>query len=262
MSANALRKLKNGNLLDATVPKLFIHQDFHSEAFHDSEVRKTLNNIIRKVRNNLIFAFNRYPNMLPEYIIIVLNNHYMHDEVFVDFELKGILKKVFNEVNRLISVRRDQLPKPCITKATEVFVTRPLPKPAFSLQKDYKFKAVRRKVNGMLDALSRTLNFTLLNVDEITCSQKALFTDEGKLSDFGRERFWVSISEFIRKREEKIAQAINKATVRSSAVATQTDEQIDEYHTAGRGQTRYSDHHSRYDSYHREFDRQPRRDRY
>lgn len=225
-AVNALRKLRNGHLVDANKPELYMYKEYHVEAFHDSEIRIT-RNILVKVRNNLISALNKYPGVLPHYLIIIMANHYMHDDVFVDFEFKNILKRIFNDIGRLLAIRREQLPIKIFKLATptEVYITRPLPKPAAALKTDPKFKNARRAVNQMLDNLSLTLDFKPLNIDAINCAQKALFNRKGDLSDYGKERMWQSISEFIKFKDRKLASRFYKSSLTTEDIGTQYNDQ-------------------------------------
>lgn len=211
-AANSLRKLKNQYIFDASKPQLGIFNNFHVEAFHDSEVKPTYKNILRKVRNNLTVALNKFPLILPVYLVVVLNNNIIHDAAFVDIELKTILKRVFNDIDRLLTTRKEQIQPKYRSNwvQPEVFITRPLPKPASALTVDKKFKSSRRQVNTMLDELIRTCNFKILNIDTINCSQRALFEEGGQLSDFGKEQFWSFISNFLETRFKTTLATINK----------------------------------------------------
>lgn len=240
-TVNALRQLMNQHVFDATKPELYIYKEYHVEAFHDGEVKATYRNIMRKVRNNLTQALNKFPTILPNYVVIIFNNSYIHDHIFVEFELKTILKRVLNDVERLLASRREQLTHKAINLfgQTEVFMMRPLPKPAKSLKGEYNFKNTRRFLNQMLDKLARTYNFKPLNIDEINCAQRALFEDSGDLSDFGMERMWFSISESIKQRDKIREAAMSKATVRKHEVATQTEQGVISF-TPEKGWTKVS----------------------
>lgn len=277
----------NLHSFDASKPELFIYKEYHVEAFHDSEIKPTYRNIMRKVRNNLTVALNKFPTVLPNYVIIMTSNSYMHDPAFVEFEMGTILKKVLNDVTRLLASRKEQLTKKNknLTTPTEVYVTRPLPKPARAITRDYQFKNTRRNFNQLLDKLSKTLNFRPLNVDGINCSDRLLFDKSGELSDFGQERMWVSISEFIRVRDTRRQLAVRNFSVAKEDVATQTDRTVMDSSSCesnpsvtGAGSYNYGDpyirdevegdrrwdqpegsqgrHHRRqFDSYHRQYDR-------
>lgn len=296
-TANSLRKLKNQHAFDASKPELFIYKEYHVEAFHDSEVKPTYRNIMRKVRNNLTMALNKFPTVLPNYIIIVIDNSYMHDPAFIEFEMGTILKKVLNDVTRLLASRREQLAKKYRNTfiATEVFMTRPLPKPAKALTRDYQFKNARRNFNQLMDKLSKTMNFKPLNIGEINCSDKLLFNKAGDLSDFGQEQLWVSISQFIKERDHTRQLAVYKFNIQKEEVATQTPHEWQSqtaHHSvqqearseetrniedrncpASRGRPwncTEGDHHwdhwqgdrARFDSYHRQYDRDDYQDYY
>lgn len=289
-SANILRKLANQHIFDAAKPELYMHREYNVEAFHDSEVKYTYNNILRKVRNNLTAAFNKYPTVMPEFIIVLMGNSYIHDHIFVEFELKAILKKVLSDITRLVASRREQLPPKVLNvRPTQVYWMRPLPKPAAALKGDHKFKNTRRYVNQMLDNLSRTCGFKPLNIDEINCSQKALFEANGLLSDFGKERMWCSISEFIKNKDTQFNITVQKGCVSTEEAATQvkpdmitshnqsTTQVVEEYFTSPHGSgatesatsephrgrrarqgqdwSEYSRRDSNFDDYHRFYDR-------
>lgn len=285
-AANALRKLINQSALDPAKPELYIRREYHVEAFHDSELKYTYNNILRKIRNNLTAALNKFPTVLPEYVVILVGNSYVHDHTFVETEMKPILKKVFNDVTRLLSTRREQLPLSLQgVKSTQVYMIRPLPKPAIALKGDQKFKNTRRYLNQMLDNLSRTCDFQPLNIDEINCSQRALFEKNGSLSDFGKERLWISINDFIETKDLRIKSAVRKSCARKTEVATQgkpdmitaatqprSGEPIEEYYTAEqtssadrerRSQDQWAPYPRRtnFDDFHRRYDRAQRFDR-
>lgn len=273
-SANSLRKLKNEPIFDASKPELYIYKEYHVQAFHDNEVKQTYNNLLRKVRNNFTMALNLYPAILPQYLVILMGNNYIHDSAFIEFEFKQILKRMLNDIGRLIAARREQIPRKAqnIIHSTEVFVMRPLPKPESALRGDKKFKNARRSINAMLDKLSKTYDFKPLNIDEINCSQKALFEKKGQLSDYGRERMWFSISEFIRRKDKQLDLAITKHCVAKEDVGTQfpenlTDDQsgnVEQYYTRPRpNQSTYQEatrmasynRTSRtFDDYHRQYD--------
>lgn len=247
-AVNQLRKLFNQHIFDATKPELYMHREYNVEAFHDSEIKHTYNNIIRKVRNNLTAVLNKYPTVLPDFLVVIMGNTYAHDQIFVENEFKLILKRVLNDITRLIASRKEQLPlKLQNVRPTQVYVMRPLPKPVTALKGDQKFKNTRRYLNQMLDNLSRTCGFKPLNIDEINCSQKILFESNGSLSDYGKERMWHSISEFIRNKDMQFKLSVCRGCVATEEVGTQvkpdmiTDETgpvttksqpIDEYYTA------------------------------
>lgn len=277
-TANTLRKLLNQHIFDAAKPELFIYKEYHVEAFNDSEVKPTYRNIIRKVRNNLTIAMNKFPSVLPSYLVIIVSNSYIHDPTFVEFELKTILKRVLNDVTRLLASRRDQIKAKNVNIMghTEVYMMRPLPKPAraLSLKSEYSFKNTRRHFNQMIDRLARTFNFKPLNIDEVTCAQRALFEKNGDLSDYGMERMWVSISDFIKNRDEVKHKALEKCSVTMRSAGTQTDaseflekggnesflnnSQYDTYYTADQTGNRDRDRweqQARFDNYHTRYDR-------
>lgn len=279
-SANSLRKLKNEPIFDAAKPELFIYREYSVQAFHDNEVKThgSLNNPIRKIRNNLAMAFNQYPAILPQYLIVILGNSYIHDQVFIEFEFKAILKRILNDIGRLIATRREQIPKRASNTGlhpTEVFIIRPLPKPEAALRGNKKFKNARRYVNQMLDKLSSTYDFKPLNIDEINTSQKALFEKSGLLSEYGQERMWFSISEFIRKKDSQLAIMVRKACASKEDVGTQfpevnfydVPEKVEEYMTSNRradynGTYRQHGGNRSFDSYHCEYDRPDYYDRH
>lgn len=284
-TANTLCKLLNQHIFNASKPELFIYKEYHVEAFHDSELKPTYRNIMRKVRNNLTQAMNKFPMVLPNYLIIMISNSYAHDPAFMDFEFKTILKRVLNDVSRLLACKREQIPRKAqnLFTTTEVFVTRPLPKPATVLKGDKMFKSARRNINTILDKLSRTFDFKPLNIDEINCSQRALFEKTGELSDFGQERLWHSISEFIKTRDSCKMRTMCKFEAAKQDSATQVDErdfekprngdqqgnyasvrsreEPEEYFTqegSARGwqdRERRPDGHGQFDYYHRSYDR-------
>lgn len=292
-SANILRKLANQHIFDVAKPDLYIYREYHVEAFHDSEIKYTFNNMIRKVRNNLTAALNKFPTVLPDFVIIMLGNSYIHDQMFIEMEFKTILKRVLNDVTRLLASRREQLPLKVLNlRSTQVFMVRPLPKPAAVLKGDQKFKNTRRYVNQMLDNLSRTCGFKPLNIDEINCSQRILFEKNGSLSEYGKERLWHSISEFIKQKDKQVKTVLQKvcAAVEDASTQVQPDQieletkarqqPIEEYytsrhHTQGdpyrtddrshrqRGRVNDNWAHSRtdhFDDYHRMYDRASFRD--
>lgn len=297
--ANVLRKLVNQHIFDVSKPELYIHQECHVEAFNDSEIKYTFNNIMRKVRNNLTLALNKFPAVLPEFLIIMLGNSYIHDQVFVEMEFRPILKRVLNDVSRLLTGRKEQLPPKVLNlRGTQVYMTRPLPKPATALKGDQKFKNTRRYLNQMMDRLSLTCEFKPLNIDAVNCSQRILFEKNGSLSDYGKERMWQSISDFIKTKDSQLQLAIQRSCVTKEdagtqvksehyqsdlqAVATQ-GEVVDKYFTAANLRDSWTDSQTNwqseqpqrqqewmgysrcdFDDYHRRYDREdyyPRNDR-
>lgn len=280
-AANTLRKLKNEPIFDASKPELFIYKEYHVEAFHDSEIKPTFNNPMRKVRNNLTMALNKYPSVLPQYLVVILGNSYIHDHAFVDFKFKTILKRIMNDITRLLSSRKEQMPQRTqnVLLSPEVFLIRPLPKPEIAIRFDKKF--------NMIDKLSRTFNFKPLNIDEINCSQRILFEKNGQLSDYGYERMWSSISQFIKKKDQQLLLAVTKCCAAKEDAATQfpeathEPEKVEEFYTrresaaqgyrpssGAQGDDRYWDNHrspylnhqnqrgyERFDDYHKRYDR-------
>lgn len=266
-TANSLRKLKNEYIFDASKPQLGIFKDFHVEAFHDSEVKPTYKNILRKVRNNLTAALNKFPQILPTYVVVLLNNNVIQDQAFVEYELKSILKKVLNDVGRLLSIRKDQLAAKSrnLLVDTEVFFTRPLPKPTI-FGGDQRFKNSRRQVNAMLDRLALTYDFKILNVDVINCSQKVLFENSGQLSDFGKEQLWIFLAEFLESRQRNIVTALKRAHTTTADAATQIDHDELPYNSWLRDESATSENqhyddrnctygHRDFDEYHTRYDR-------
>lgn len=76
---------------------------------------------------------------------------------------------------------------------------RPVPQPAYSLLDPEKYKTVRRKFAQELESVTYHYRIALANLDELNCSQRVLFNDYRNLSDYGIEKFWQSISDYIRR---------------------------------------------------------------
>lgn len=200
-------------------------------------------------------------------------NNVIHDTVFVEFELKNILKKMLNDVGRLLSTRKDQIaPKyRGIWGDTQTYVMRPLPKPAAALVGDKHFKNTRRQTNAILDKLACTYDFAVLNIDVINCSQKVLFEKSGQLSDYGKEKFWTFISDTLSPKQRRVVHAIANAHSITQDVAVQVNEtEIQETNKWLRNEqnsnsfnrswsedyhSRHAPHNPGYNKYHTRYDR-------
>lgn len=100
-----------------------------------------------------------------------------------------------------------------------------LPKPAFTLRNVEKFKHLRRKANSFIEDLTTKFQCKFINADEITCSQKALFTEHRHLAEYGFERMWVSISDAVQRFDKAEEEALSILDKKFKNVETQMSQQ-------------------------------------
>lgn len=160
---------------------------------------------------------------LPSTLAILLDNKYLKEEYFGDRHLIKLVKFLLDNIIHIIKKRRRQLTYPYWEEnQPKIIFIRPLPKPAFSLADPDRYKNIRRKYSSDLEEITAELKVTLANMDELNCSQRVLFDDFGNLSDYGIERFWKSLSDFIRRGDRDEHNTIKQYRTSKKNVASQT----------------------------------------
>lgn len=203
--------------------KLFIHEHYKVQAFPEGHGKYAQNNPYTKICDNLIEAFNNYPDQMPYIIVILLGNVYAHDDVFVDYEFREFIANLLNRLEKVIQDKKDQMPKFAkAQKEPKVLFMRLLPKPAYALRNVEKFKATRKRANNIIESATTSRGMQFINADEINCSQKCLFTKQGHLSEDGFERMWVSISDAVLRIENDEALAFTRIGIKTKIAITQT----------------------------------------
>lgn len=222
------------NLLDDAAPKLltmgedqenilYIHEHYQVRSFQKGYGKYAQNNPYIKICENLVEAIKEFPYKLPYIIVILLGNHYAHDEPFVDFEFKDMINNILDRIQKILQDRKDQLPKKATSEREPLIaIMRLLPKPAYCLRNVEKFKATRKRANNIIENATVSRRMLFINADEINCSQKCLFTKQGHLSDDGFERMWASISDAIMRMDRTELDALNSIGRKTKIAITQT----------------------------------------
>lgn len=212
------------NLIQNQPEELYFTKNFQIETFGKDNIKGYhSNNFLIRIGNSFTTALNNAKIVLPSAILIILDNAFLKDEVMADQEMPKLVYHILNAIHETIKARKklignayweDNQPK--------VILLRPLPRPAYSLLDPQKHKALRRLYAQHIEKITERFRVTLLNVDELNCSQRVLFNQFGNLSAYGVEKFWKSISDYFRRSDRDEYYAVKTYRTPKRTVGIQT----------------------------------------
>lgn len=207
-----------------TPEDLYLTKNYELKCFTaDNKQGFLSNNFLIRINNSLITALNATEYALPSAIVIMIDNRYLKEDYFGDRHLPQLIDYLLQGVIDTIRKRKRQLTYPFWEEhQPRLIFLRPIPRPAYSLADPEKYKNIRRKYAQDLEEITTKLRVTLVNLDELNCSQRVLFDDYGNLSDYGIEKFWKSLSDHFRRIDRDEHYAIKKFRAPKKTVATQT----------------------------------------
>lgn len=181
------------------------------------------NNFVIRIGNSLITALNQTKYVLPSTIVIMLDNQFLKEEQFADLEMPRLVEQLILTIHETVKLRKKQLDNPYWEdNQPKVILLRPLPRPAYSLVDPQKYKALKRIYAHKIEQITTRFRVTLLNVDELNCSQKVLFDQFGNISAYGTEKLWRSISDYLRRSDRDEYYAVKLYRTPKRSVGTQT----------------------------------------
>lgn len=153
----------------------------------------------------------------------MLDNKFLKDQYSADQETPALVHKLFASIHETIKLRKSQIDNPYWEdNQPKLIYLRPIPRPAYSLLDPQKHKTMRRLYGQHVEKITEKFRVSLLNVDELNCSQRVLFDDFGNLSAYGIERFWKSLSDHFRRADRDEYYAVKNYRAPKKSVATQT----------------------------------------
>lgn len=237
---------------------LYMHQQYDVHCF-------TMTNLdwnpLSKVRNAGIKALNNR-GIIPHTIILIFGHGLDLDPEILKSK-KGINKGinwVLTELKNAVISKRNLMPAKAVPQFdTRFLIIRQLPRPLPS-EDGNLFKTNRRKFNQALEKVSKLLEMTILEANDITsAANPAVFNPQDKLTQKGLEIFWGSVDTAFQFLDEKSmtktpvkkvtasegcpqnfkVEIDNTAASQMKKTPEDDPEQYDQYFTRGRGQGRY-----------------------
>lgn len=212
------------NLIQNQPEELYLTKNFQIDIFgKDNSKGYHSNNFLIRIGNSFTTALNSAKIVLPSTILIILDNVFLKDESMADQEMPKLVHHVLHTLHETIKLRKklignayweDNQPK--------IILLRPLPRPAYSLLDPQKHKTLRRIYGQHLEKITEKFRVTLLNIDELNCSQRVLFNQFGNLSAYGVEKFWKSISDYFRGADRDEYYAVKNYRIPKKSVSIQT----------------------------------------
>lgn len=170
--------------------------------------------------------------------MIFLDNKFLKEDYFADKEMPRLVEKLISNLLQSVKTRKKQLKNQFWDDhEPRIILIRPLPRPAYSLLDPKKVKILRRLCSNEVEKVALHHRVTFLNIDELNCSQRVLFDDYGNLSQYGIEKFWHSISEYLRRFDRDEYYAVKKFRTPTRTIGTQTFTQQTTINQPQTGQT-------------------------
>lgn len=204
--------------------ELYLTKNYDIKCFNaDNKQGFLSNNFLVRVSNTLTTALNVTEYAMPAAIVIMIDNKYLKEDYFGDRHLASLVNVMLQNIIDTIRKRKRQLSYPYWEEhQPKIIILRPIPRPAYSIADPDKYKNIRRKYAQELEDITTKLRVSLVNLDELNCSQRVLFDDFGNLSDYGIEKFWKSLSDHFRRVDRDEHYAIKKFRTPKKSAATQT----------------------------------------
>lgn len=210
--------------IDKDPEKYYLTHNYQVTVFNtDNKIGYISKNFLIRISNSFITALNASQSILPAVVLIMLDNAFLKEREFAEKHMPRMVELLLDNIMSTIKLRKKQVTNPYWEdNKPKVILLRPLPRPAFSLLDSEKYKNTRRHFSTELENITLKYRVTLANVDEINCSQRVLFDDYGNLSDYGTEKFWKSISDYLRRTDRDEYYAIKKYRTPKKSEGTQT----------------------------------------
>lgn len=212
------------NLLQNQPEELYITKNFQIETFNkENQKGYHSNNFLIRMSNSFITALNSMKVVLPSAILLMLDNTFLKEEVQAEHEMPKMIHHLLYTFHETVKQRKRQIGNSYWEdNQPKIILLRPLPRPAYSVLDPQKHKAMRRVYSQQLEKITEKFRVTLLNVDELNCSQRVLFDQYGNLSAYGIERFWKSISDYFRRSDRDEYYAVKNYRTPRKTVGSQT----------------------------------------
>lgn len=134
-----------------------------------------------------------------------------------------LVENLFQSLWATVKQRKKQLAYPYWSDHEPKFILlRPLPRPAFSLLDLQKVKINQRYYSANVERICVNLRLTLLNADELNCSQWVLFDEFGNLSQYGIDKLWKSISDYLQRTDRDEYYVVKRYRTLTKTQGTQT----------------------------------------
>lgn len=204
--------------------ELYLTKNFNIETLtKDNQKGYHSNNFLIRIGNSFVTALNHMKYVLPSAVVIMLDNKFLKEEHLADQEMPKLVYQLLLQIHEVVKLRKKQLDNQYWEDhQPKIILLRPLPRPAYSLLDPQKHKNNRRAYSHHVEKITERFRVTLLNVDELNCSQRVLFDEFGNLSAYGVEKFWKSISEYFRRSDRDEYYAVKNYRTPKKSVGTQT----------------------------------------
>lgn len=238
------------NAIENQRENMYFTKNYEIELFaKDNQKGFPSNNFLIRIGNSFTTALNSAKIFLPSAVVIILTNQFLKQDFMADHGMPQMVERLLFTIHETVKARKKQLGNQYWEDhQPKIILLRPLPRPAYSLLDPQKYKTMRRLYSHHIERITQLYRVTLLNSDELNCSQRVLFDDFGNLSPYGIEKFWKSISDHFRRadRDEYYAVKMYRAPKRSQGTQTFTQSQTNQT----QNQTAQNTHYYNWDNAH------------
>ena len=184
----------------------YIKNNYDFMAFCNSKYASLNQNMLSRIQNTFAVALNQTKkgDILPRYVIVVLDDDLI---MYLDFKKDGAatllrtwVQWIVKGFNRLLDIRRKQLPSKCVKTNTFFYwVTAPIHS-HFTKERNN----LRMKFNLSLDAVIRTQhNMQVLRLKEFWNTGDTSLEVHDKLTETGLSAYWDAIDATFKFNEVK-----------------------------------------------------------
>ena len=197
-------------------------------AFCNSKYASSNQNMLSRIQNTFAVALNQTKKggILPRYVIVVLDDDLI---MYLDFKKDGAatllgtwVQWIAKEFNRLLDIRRKQLPSKCVKTNTFFYwVTAPIHS-HFTKERNN----LRMKFNLSLDAVIRTQhNMRVVRLKEFWNTGDTSLVVHDKLTETGLSAYWDAIDATFKFNEVKREVYLAKESLAKKSKVRQTTKQ-------------------------------------
>lgn len=187
-------------------------------------------NAIEVILSSLVGVLNNRPK-LPAMIVVMLGDtSFWCNDQSLKFTMDSMLKVLLKEINRIVQLRRRDLPLKALGRETRLFFVKLNWKPEKAVDSVMFYPRKRRTFNKLLDAVVRPRGVNTILLHEINDKlDSELFLSHGELSQKGYRQIWASLSGAIQDfqklghQQKKIYSVMSKNTAHQPKIRNEVE---------------------------------------